>query len=362
KLYWLNDGQAQLASQLQIQPQIQKAKNIIFFLADGTSIATFTAARILKGYRSGYYEREQTSWEELPYTGIIKTYSTDNIVTDSAASATAYLSGVKANQATIGVDVNVKYGIANRSTGVVTTTRITHASPAGNYAHTANRHWENDDEVNNDDANSEVCDDIAEQLVLSETGTKINVALGGGRRAFLPKEMTDEDGENGRRDDGKNLRDIWLASHNTDGHTGVYVGHRDDLLSVDSSTTDYLLGLFSSSHMDYKVDSVASQPSLEEMTQKAIEILQKNPNGFYLFRTHRSGSPLNEANSALEEAIEFEKAISKAVEMTSSDDTLIIVTADHGQPIVSNGYPARHDSILGINATEYLVMLCHYMS
>ncbi|KAB7501860.1 Membrane-bound alkaline phosphatase, partial [Armadillidium nasatum] len=262
KVYWFNDGQAELASQLQIQPQIQKAKNIIFFLADGTSIATFTAARILKGYRSGYYEREQASWEELPYTGIIKTYSTDNIVTDSAASATAYLSGVKANQATIGVDVNVKYGvcenmnneeyhtqsilrdfqIANRSTGVVTTTRITHASPAGNYAHTANRHWENDDEVNDDNANSEVCDDIAEQLVLSETGTKINVALGGGRRAFLPKEMIDEDGENGKRDDGKNLRDIWLASHNTDGHTGVYVGHRDDLLSVDSSTTDYLLG------------------------------------------------------------------------------------------------------------------------
>ncbi|RXG67301.1 Membrane-bound alkaline phosphatase [Armadillidium vulgare] len=173
------------------------------------------------------------------------------------------------------------------------------------------------------------------QLVLSETGTKINVALGGGRRAFLPKEMTDEDGKNGRRDDGKNLRDIWLASHNTDGHTGVYVGHRDDLLSVDSSTTDYLLGLFSSSHMDYKVDSVASQPSLEEMTQKAIEILQKNPNGFYLFEELIDlAHHLNEANSALEEAIEFEKAISKAVEMTSSDDTLIIVTADHGQPIV----------------------------
>ncbi|RXG67300.1 hypothetical protein Avbf_15662 [Armadillidium vulgare] len=111
KLYWFNDGQAQLASQLQIQPQIQKAKNIIYFLADGTSIATFTAARILKGSRSGNYEREQTSWEAFPFTGIIKTYNTDNIVTDSAASSTAYLSGVKANQGTIGVDVNVKYAV-----------------------------------------------------------------------------------------------------------------------------------------------------------------------------------------------------------------------------------------------------------
>lgn len=66
--------------------------------------------------------------------------------------------------------------------------------------------------------------------------------MGGGRSGFLPNVINDEDGNPGQRDDGKNLKDIWLASHNTDGNTGVYVGHRDDLLAVNTSETDYLLG------------------------------------------------------------------------------------------------------------------------
>ncbi|KAB7504706.1 Membrane-bound alkaline phosphatase [Armadillidium nasatum] len=246
------------------------------------------------------------------------------------------------------------FQIANRSTGVVTTTRITHATPAGAYAHIADRDWENDDAINNDGEDSEACDDIAEQLVFGETGTNLKVAMGGGRSGFLPNEITDEDGNPGQRDDGKNLKNIWLASHNTDGNTGVYVGHRDDLLAVNASETDYLLGLFSPSHMDYKLDTrtvTGEQPTLEEMTEKAIEILQKDPNGFFLFVegglidwAHHD----NEANVAMEEGIEFEKAITKAFTMTSPEDTLIVVTADHGQPITINGYPLRHEYILGL--------------
>ncbi|CAL4074418.1 unnamed protein product, partial [Meganyctiphanes norvegica] len=157
---WKAEMQEELVSQLNKVPVESKAKNIIFFLGDGLSVSTMTAARLLKGQRTAKFEHEVMSWEEFPYSALIKTYSGNRQVTDSAASSTAYLAGAKGNQATLGVDTNVGLGDCvamnnpefqtksilrdfqdvNCSTGIVTVTRVTHASPAGTYAHTADRH------------------------------------------------------------------------------------------------------------------------------------------------------------------------------------------------------------------------------
>ncbi|XP_071522573.1 alkaline phosphatase-like [Panulirus ornatus] len=369
--YWNKQMQAELQAQLEKTPIVQKAKNVILFLGDGTSISTLTAARLLKGYRSGNFEEEVMTYERFPYSTLIKTYSADKMVTESAASATAYLTGVKGNQETLGVDANVQltdchamnvpefhttsvlhnFQVNNRSTGIVTVTRVTHASPAGNFAHTAFRDWESDDDVNDMGGDSELCDDIAEQMVLGQTGSRIKVILGGGRKKFTPKGVRDpEGGEGGRRDDGKNLIEMWLRQKQHLGNAS-YVWHRNQLLDLDTENTDYLLGLFDWSHMSYVVDQDASNPSLQEMTRVALQILQKDDNGFFLFveggnidKAHH----LNEARSALEEALEFERAIALADAMTDPEDTLILVTADHSQPFVINGYQDRRSDIFGI--------------
>ncbi|XP_064096729.1 alkaline phosphatase-like [Macrobrachium nipponense] len=369
--YWNQEMQKELQSQLEKEPIVKQAKNVIYFLGDGTSISTLTAARLLKGQLTGRYEHEVMAYETFPYSTLIKTYSADKQVTDSAASSTAYLSGVKGNQATIGVDANVpladcdamnvpqfhttsilkNFQDAGKSTGVVTVTRVTHASPAGNYAHTAERHWESDDDINDFGGDPELCDDIAEQLVLGDTGAQIKVIMGGGRKKFTPKGVDDpEGGDGGKRDDGKNLIATWLQQKTAIGNSS-YVWNRSQLMSLDTSTTQYLMGLFDWSHMAYAIDKDPSNPSLEEMTRKAIEVLQRDDKGYFLFveggnidRAHH----LNEHRSALEEALEFEKAIAAANEMTNPEDTLIIVTADHSQPLVINGYPERQNDILGI--------------
>ncbi|XP_047483489.1 alkaline phosphatase-like [Penaeus chinensis] len=369
--YWNQQMQAELQDQLAKSPIVKQAKNIIFFLGDGTSISTLTAARLLKGHSTGNGEHEVMAYERFPYSSLIKTYSADKIVTDSAASATAYLTGAKGNQATIGVDANVllsdcdamnnpsyhtssvlkNFQDAGKSTGIVTVTRVTHASPAGNYAHTAERHWENDDDINDINGDPEKCDDIAEQLVYGPTGSKIKVILGGGRKKLTPKGVDDpEGGDGGRRDDGKNLIQSWIDQKQVLGNAS-YVWHRNDLLQVDTANTDYLMGLFDWSHMAFAIDQDTSNPSLEEMTRAAIEVLQRDDNGFFLFveggnidKAHH----LNEHRSALEEALEFEKAIALADSMTNPEETLIIVTADHSQPLVINGYPERGTDVLGL--------------
>ncbi|XP_050732346.1 membrane-bound alkaline phosphatase-like [Eriocheir sinensis] len=330
-----------------------------------------TAVGLLKIQDFGFqFEHQVMAYEEFPYSSLIKTYSADKVVTDSAASSTAYLSGVKGNQATIGVDAHVTltdcnamntpqyhtrsilrdFQDAGRSTGIVTVTRVTHASPAGNYAHTAERHWESDDDINDVAGDTELCDDIAEQLVLGETGSRIKVILGGGRQKLTPKGVDDpEGGDGGKRDDGKNLIETWLTQKQGLGNAS-YVWHRSELMALDTSNTDYLMGLFDWKHMSYAVDQDTSNPSLEEMTTKALQVLSRDPNGFFLFvegglidKAHH----LNEHRSALEEALEFEKAISAAISMTDPEETLIIVTADHSQPLMINGYQDRMSDVLG---------------
>ncbi|CAG7817600.1 unnamed protein product, partial [Allacma fusca] len=211
---------------------------------------------------------------------------------------------------------------AGKSTGIITTTRVTHASPAGTYAHTAFRDWENDSEIKKAGGDPNTCDDIAEQLILRVPGININVILGGGRREFTSSVNKDpETRKGGKRSDGKNLIETWRILKS--GKKAEYVWNKEQFQKVNASETDYLLGLFNYDHMNYVLDSQA-EPSLSEMTKKAIEILKKNPNGFFLFVEGGRidhGHHDTKAQKALIETIAMDEAVRIADKMTSEEDT-----------------------------------------
>ncbi|OXA56862.1 Membrane-bound alkaline phosphatase [Folsomia candida] len=355
--HWHKQAKRIIKTKIRQHPIEQKAKNVIFFLGDGMSIPTVTSARIFKGQLENltYGEEAALSFDQFPFTGVSKTYCSNSQVGDSACTATSYLCGSKGNYRTIGVtpdvqesDCSAQMDPANHvtsvlqwaqeaglSTGIVTNTRVTHASPAGAYSHIAHRNWEQDDAVENSGFDAAYCDDIAEQLILKSPGRDINVILGGGRSAFLPKEIMDvEDPKRGKRRDGKNLIDTWIVDKLY--KNGKYVTNREELLSVNTTDTDYLMGLFAYDHMDYADKAkAANDPTLEEMTRVAVEILRKNPNGFFLFveggKIDHAHHATN-AKRALHETLEFEKAVKIGREMTDIDDTLIVVTS--GTPSV----------------------------
>lgn len=169
---------------------------------------------------------------------------------------------------------------AGKATGIVTTTTVTHASPAGAYAHTSSRRFECDADVIEAGQDPSVCEDIASQLIHNKPGKKVNVIFGGGRTKFLPKSMTDADGNEGERDDGQNL----IAEWKKDKNNAKFIVDKDELNNLSIDDTDYVLGLFSPYHMDYNLEADHSkQPNLVEMTEAAIKLLRKEDNGYFLF-------------------------------------------------------------------------------
>lgn len=371
--FWVDKAQNILAEKLKnAELNKNRAKNIIMFLGDGMSVHTVTATRAFKGDSS-----EQISFEKFPYLGLSKTYCVNKQVADSACSATAYLSGVKGNYGTIGVNAQVKRKDcfkaqnpathtesiakwaqdAGKSTGLVTTARVTHASPAGVYAHTAEREWESDTDIIKDKCSAVDNMDIARQLVHTPVGRNLKVIMGGGRREFRGKKQNDEEGLKGKRTDGRDLIQEWLADKKMQDADASYVWNRKGLNSLDLSKTDYLLGLFSSNHCPYHGDLKRqglekSDPSLSVMTEAAIKLLKKNKKGYFLFvegaridMAHHE----NWARKALEDTEEFAKAVELARNLTSEKDTLIVVTSDHSHTMTINGYPLRTQDILGVS-------------
>lgn len=288
---------------------------------------------------------------------------------DSACSATAFLCGVKGNMLTVGVNANVHFNNCTesmnpenhvssiaawaqregKSTGFITTATLTHASPSGVYAHAANRLFESDTDVASSGEDPTTCMDIATQLVTQEPGKNFNILMGGGMSKFLPENIRDAHGNFGIRKDGKNLLSTWEEMH----PRGAIVTNREQLLNVDVSNVSNIMGVFQSSYMDYhlKADPV-KQPTLSEMTETAIKLMERNPNGYFLFV---EGGLIDTAHHetkaalALDETVELAKAVARAREITSEEDTLIIATADHGHPLTITGYPVRGNKILGLN-------------
>lgn len=277
---------------------------------------------------------------------------------------------MKANYATIGVNPKVRHNDckasldhqnhassimewaqkAGKATGVVTTTRITHASPAGTYAKVANRDWESDTDMV-ETPGSAGCMDIAQQLIRAEPGQSFNVIYGGGRKKFISEKIIDEEGQRGQRSDGLDLIDEWITNKNSP--HARYIHNSEGLRGMNHSDVEHVLGLFEPDHLQYHLNAGHDQPSLKELTISAIEVMKKNPNGFVLFveggridHAHHE----NLARHALEETVEFSEAIRAATEITDELDTLMVVTADHAHTMTMSGYSNRGTDILGLNS------------
>ncbi|NRR33956.1 alkaline phosphatase [Oxalobacteraceae bacterium] len=331
-------------------------KNVIFFLGDGMGMTTLTAARI---YSVG--EDGELTIDTLPETAFVKTFSNDAQVTDSAPSMAAYMTGVKmnnevlsmssdtvavspiadANGNKLGNNCGAKNGTpvttllevskaAGLSTGVVTTTRVTHATPAATYSHICHR------DLENDIAAAVVPGGAGFNSALGSTG--LDVLLGGGSQFFKPVK------DGGKRADGRDL----IAEMKAKNY--AYASNSTEFSAIDGSKTDKLLGLFTSSHMSYDLDrDPAKEPSLADMATKAMDVLSKNTKGYFLMvEGGRIDHALHEttAKKALQDTVAFDNAIKAVIAKAKLTDpelknTTIVVTADHDHTLVLNGYAKR---------------------
>ncbi len=366
---WYAAGRATVEAAARREAIRHRAKNVILFVGDGMGISTVTAARILEGQLRGETGEENVlAFETLPYVALAKTYNTNQQTPDSAGTMTAMMTGVKTKAGVISVDQTVYRGdcassqgkelvtfleqaeMAGKATGVVTTARLTHATPAATYAHTPERNWEDDHDLT-DEAKANGCKDIARQLIEFPYGDGIEVALGGGRRSFWPRGLADPEdaGKTGERDDGRNLTEEWVQRY----QDAAFVWNKAQFDAIDPRQTRHLLGLFDRSHMKYEADreqDTGGEPSLAEMTGKALDILQRNPKGFFLMveagridHGHHAGN----AYRALTDTIELAAAVKTALSKVDPKETLIIVTADHSHVFTIAGYPTRGNPILG---------------
>ena len=363
-------AQAELARLKAGRPIEGPARNVIIFIGDGMGVSTLTAARIYQGQRQGRDgESFVTAMDSLAHTALVKTYSHDAQVSDSAPTASAILAGVKLRNGLIGLGPEAMeddcagsktkaipsiFDFAQRSgraTGIISTARITHATPAAAYAHTPQRDWEADSDMPVA-AKSAGCLDIARQMIEQPVGSRLDLILGGGRANFLPSTMSDPEYPNtqGRRTDGLDLVAAWRKRN----PAGAYVWNRSDFARLDPARAGKVLGLFEPDHMRYEADRAADkggEPSLAEMTRTAIAMLGSRKTGYVLLveggridHAHHAGN----ARRALEDAVALDGAVRTALEMVDLKNTLVLVTSDHSHTLVMSGYPKRGNPILGV--------------
>jgi alkaline phosphatase len=332
---------------------VGRAKNIIFFLGDGMGINTLTAARI---YGAG--EDGELTIDTLPESAFVKTFSNDAQVTDSAASMSAYMTGVKQNNGVISMstetlsvspapDANGNKLVSRCSNGrpvptlaelakargmaagVVTTTNVTDATPAATYAHACTRRLETD---------------IAASLVPGGAGYNaalgangLDLVFGGGTQFFTPFA------QGGKRADGRNLLNELQAK-------GWRVASNTAQMTALTATPQPAIGLFGQSHLAFEAArDPQKQPTLVAMTGKAIDILSKNPNGFFLMVEGGlidHGLHATLAKRALQETVNYNAALKLAIDKMQAIDpglknTLIVATADHDHTLLINGYSPR---------------------
>lgn len=361
---WYINAQKTLEQKLAQQVNTGKAKNVIVFVADGNGVNSNAALRIYDGQQKGMSGEDNVlSYEALPNLALVKTYNTDAQTPDSAGTMSAIVTGVKTKQGVLSIDDSAGRGDckaapaasvstfaelaedAGMATGVVSTARITHATPAAVYSHSADRNWEDDSKV------KDGCEDIASQLLSFAHGDGIDVVFGGGRRHFISKETVDGEGKNGKRTDGRDLTAEWTAKSNNH----QYVWDQAGFDKIDLASSPKVLGLFNSSHMEYEADRAndkGGEPSLAEMTSKAIDLLSQNENGYFLAiesgrvdHAHHAGN----AARALEDGVAFNQAVEAALAKVDLSNTLVIVTADHAHTLTLSGYAKLGNPILGLS-------------
>ncbi len=314
---------------------VGKAKNVILMIGDGMGPQQL---ELLFAYTNYSKQSQQASAiEELAdcgEVGIVRTEPHGAIVVDSAAAATQLATGAWAGSEMVGVDfrgnsVPTVLEIARdkgKSTGLVSDTRMTHATPAGFAAHQKHRFMEN-------------------EIAVDMLASRCDVLLSGGLRHWVPQAVNDRDSATylamvqmiggafdpvSKREDNRNL----LLEARGDYQL---VFDRTALGRVESSR---VLGLFANSEM---IDAIGEQnavaagvrtePTLVEMSEKALELLAKNPAGFFLMieggQIDWAGHN-NDAGDMLQELIQFDESVRLVSEWASKrDDTLVLVTADH---------------------------------
>jgi alkaline phosphatase len=302
------------------------AKSVIFLIGDGMGYAQVTAARWEKagGDQPDYqptlenYQNTKLYMDEMEYAGHMSTHSLNSWITDSAAAITALATGQKTYNGVISVTNVTDRGAvmghenaiavaiplktvlemadeAGKATGVVTTTRVTHATPAGYYAHSADRDWEND---------------IALQCI--ESGMEVAMGGGASKFSFDNRSLLEEAVPLG-----------WTVVRN-----------ESELAATDPAATERLLGIFTDSHMSYELDrDSAVEPSLAEMTETAIEVLSKDEDGFFLMV---EGGRIDHADHARDykrtvvDTVAFDDAVKVSLDYAAENPaTLVVVTADH---------------------------------
>jgi len=359
--YW-DAGRATLAARMRVVNRPKRARNVILMVGDGMGISTITAGRIFDGQnpgegqprRSG--EENSLAFEALPHVALVKTYNVNAQVSDSAGTASALNTGVKTDIGVINfyagqgpeacatpdklprtiAEIAKGQGMA---VGVVTTTRITHATPAAVYGHVPNRNWEGADRAYPAAARASGCPDLASQMVdfrAGKAGGGLDVVFGGGIARFQPKT----------RDDGKDLIAAWQA-RNPDGQ---FVADAAGFRALKAAPGP-VLGLFTPDHLSFEADrDPAKEPSLTEMATAAVRRLKASPKGYYLMveggridHAHHASNPYR----ALSDTQQFSRAVAAVLKEVDLDETLVLVTADHSHTLTMAGYPERGNDILG---------------
>lgn len=308
-----------------------KIKNVIVLIPDGCSQSVETLAR--------WYSGQPLELDNL-VSGTVSTYSTDSVITDSSAAATAFATGYKTTNGFISIGPSnstvlstlaippekLQYRplttvleaskLKGKATGLVATSRVTHATPAGFASHVDNR----DNETQ-----------IAEQMVYEN----IDVVFGGAANYLKPKA------DGGQRTDGENLTKVLLAR----GYQ--YVNTRDKMMNL---TSGRAWGLFAGSHMNADIDRAElapTEPSLSEMTGKAVQLLSKNKNGFFLMVEGSQVDWADHANDpvyAVTDFLAFDRAVKVAVDFAKKDGhTIVLVFPDHNTGGMSIGSDSDTD-------------------
>ncbi|MFC2165792.1 alkaline phosphatase [Acidobacteriota bacterium] len=298
-------------------------KNVILMIGDGMGFTHIVASRTVVLGAQG-----RLTIERLPVIGVIDNYAANEFVSGSAATATSLATGFKTNgnmlsilpDGTPALTILEAAREMGMSTGLVATSTITHATPAAFAAHTRNRHQEAE---------------IAVQLLES----KVNVLMGGGRALFKPGIS----GYKFRRTDDRDL----IEEARNEGY--AYIETREELLGL-KAENEYVLGLFSNGYMITEYPA----PSLAEMTEKAIEILSQNEEGFFLMVEGSQidwGSEDNDINYTIREQLHFDLAIRRAIRFALDNaSTLVVVTSDHeaGGMFISEDPPNQLDGKINI--------------
>jgi len=288
-------------------PPPREARSVILLIGDGMGAAQIEAARWWRGGPDGELQMDRLAVKD----GLTRTRAALGMITDSAAAATALACGVKTIDGFVGIgptfdrltSIVELARHAGMAVGLVTTVPITHATPAGFGAHVGSRYE---------------TDRIAEQLLQGE----IDVLLGGGESGFVPPGAASCHWCSDRRSDGRNLKDEAIAARY------VVVCDAAAFAALDLGETDRVLGLFAADEMP-----MPYAPTLAEMTDVAIEILSRDPDGFFLMV---EGGQIdwachdNDAEWAIATTLGFDEAAGVAIDFADQErDVLVIVTADH---------------------------------